>query len=416
MQTACVNITRHCSLSAIMTTQESSSDPKSPEPEADKRPNQFLKYLSLVVLLAQNVSLVLCIRYSRTLASPTADGRNYLSSTAVVVCEIVKLAVSVIFNSLFCGLWGNPCPICSLSRCTTHQICLVMQIYVHSGKCGDYAADLNDNLFVNWQETLKLLVPAGLYTIQNNLLYVAIGNLPAAVYQVVYNLKILTTAIFSVFMLNRHLVKQQWISLVVLIVGVSLIQPTKTQSATTTEGQNAIVGMVAVLSACCLSGFAGVYFEKILKGSSTSLWIRNIQLAGWSILLGSITCYVKDREAIQQYGFFQGYNNLTAFIIFLQAAGGLIVAIVVKYSDNIIKGFATSSGIIVSSVLSAIFWDFKISFHFVIGATLVVSAVFMYGLISKTKPPSNPAKPLVAPGYVPYTDKDDEEIELATNV
>lgn len=38
------------------------------------------------------------------------------------------------------------------------------------------------------------------------------------------------------------------------------------------------IGLLAVLMACVSSGFAGVYFEKILKETKQSVWVRNIQL------------------------------------------------------------------------------------------------------------------------------------------
>ena len=40
----------------------------------------------------------------------------------------------------------------------------------------------------------------------------------------------------------------------------------------------AVAGLLAVGCASITSGVAGVYTEKILKGTDTSMWIRNVQL------------------------------------------------------------------------------------------------------------------------------------------
>jgi UDP-sugar transporter A1/2/3 len=43
--------------------------------------------------------------------------------------------------------------------------------------------------------------------------------------------------------------------------------------------------VAAVLVACFSSGFAGVYFEKILKETKQSVWVRNIQLGQYETVL-----------------------------------------------------------------------------------------------------------------------------------
>ena len=69
-----------------------------------------------------------------------------------------------------------------------------------------------------------MAIPAGLYCLQNNLAYVAISNLDGPSYQLLYQLKLLTTALFSVIMLRKTLGYHQWASLVILGLGVGLVQ------------------------------------------------------------------------------------------------------------------------------------------------------------------------------------------------
>ncbi|CAM9699343.1 unnamed protein product [Sphacelaria rigidula] len=243
---------------------------------------------------------------------------------------------------------------------------------------------------------MKLMVPALLYTVQNNLLYVALKNLDAATYMVCYQTKILTTAIFSVLLLKRRLTSWKWIALLLLTIGVALSEVSTQRGAgegdsdtgdeeSSVEGSvtefvpSRLVGFVCVLSAACTSGFSGVYFEMILKSSKTSLFVRNIQMGLPSIALSLLTVAVKDGYRVRANGFFQGYNSVVVGVIMLQAAGGLVVAVVVKYADNIRKSFAAAVSIIAACILSMIFFDFKPTKMFAVGVTFVCGSIYMYG-------------------------------------
>jgi len=181
---------------------------------------------------------------------------------------------------------------------------------------------------------LKLCVPSLLYTVQNNLLYLALSNLgglaqpvavqlhasdtctlqslthsinakDAATYQILYQLKILTTALFSATMLGRKFSALKWFSLVILTIGVVLVQCSGSSDSGANDendDRNRSIGLVAVLSAACTSGFAGVYFEKILKGSEITLWIRNIQMGLPSILIALATVYIHDSVDVTRKG------------------------------------------------------------------------------------------------------------------
>ncbi|XP_063727826.1 UDP-N-acetylglucosamine transporter-like [Symsagittifera roscoffensis] len=310
--------------------------------------HRYLRYSSLAILAIQNATLVLIMRYARTM-----PGEKFYATTAVVMAEAVKLVA-----------------------------CFFIISYNEGGVRG-LIRELDRNIINAPMDTLKVAVPGLIYTFQNNLLYVAVSNLPAATFQVVYQIKILTTALFSVIMLDKKLSIMHWFALVVLTTGVAMVQIETTLTKDTSKddlnsNQNPILGFVAVLIACLSSGFAGVYFEKILKGSPVSTWLRNIQLAIFGIVLGMIAVYINDGANVLAFGFFHGYNQYTIMVILNQALGGLVVAFVVKYADNILKGFATSIAIIISCVCSIFLFSFEVSAVFLMGATLVIGSVCLY--------------------------------------
>jgi UDP-sugar transporter A1/2/3 len=78
------------------------------------------------------------------------------------------------------------------------------------------------------------------------------------------------------------------------------------------------MGFGAVLMATLTSGFAGVYFEKILKTGPTSVWVRNIQLAIFGTIFGLAIVICFDYKAVMDKGFFQGYSTIVWIVIFLQ--------------------------------------------------------------------------------------------------
>ncbi|XP_055298104.1 UDP-N-acetylglucosamine transporter isoform X2 [Sitodiplosis mosellana] len=312
-----------------------------------------LKYVSLITLTLQNAILTLSMRYARTRASKED---LFYNTTVVVMSELTKLLT-----------------------------CLVLVFYEEDQNAEKFGKTLRKTIIENKIDTLKVCVPSLLYVIQNNLILISASHLDAATYQVTYQLKILTTAIFAVIILRKKLLVTQWGSLVFLIAGVVMVQMADQKETKIPHNleQNRLLGLAAALGACVLSGFAGIFFEKMLKGADISVWMRNVQMSLLSIPLGFGVCMWLDFDKVNEHGFFHGYDAFVMYLVALQAGGGLLVAVVVKYADNILKGFATSLSIIVACIASIYLFDFKLSIQFAIGAGLVISAIFLYGYVPK---------------------------------
>jgi len=153
----------------------------------------------------------------------------------------------------------------------------------------------------------------------------------------------------------------------------------KKKSEKTIEGeQSFMLGLFAILMVTTISGLAGTYLEKLLKDAKSTIWMRNVQLSMYGSVLAFGALWWNDWPKVQQNGLLGGYNSITWLVVADQAFGGLVVAVVVKYADTILKGFATSVAIIVAGILSAMILDFFPSLNFLIGTVLVIIAVLLY--------------------------------------
>jgi len=353
------------------------------------------KWGALTVFIAQNAGVVLLMRYSRV----HPGGAPYSSRVAVLVQELVKL------------------PICSV---------------LYAIECGGVIAGMRalyKDLTEQSAEWVQLAVPALLYTVQNNALFVGLTNLEAAVAHVTYQTKILFTALFSVCMLGRQLGKKQWIGLGLLVIGVICVQglfdqmlagrwshpnhremtrsspprahrhhgpsssphPLSFRNSTRSSASSSprsllethgstVLGLSAMLTASLCTSFASVYFERMLKGTrKPSLWLRNIQLASYCAAIAVVGVMFEEDPLRNSVGWLHGFNGITWGVVMLNVAGGLLVAVTIKYADNILRGFAQAVAIIFGAVGSYFLFDFHFTVSFVIGVLFVIGAILIFG-------------------------------------
>lgn len=229
----------------------------------------------------------------------------------------------------------------------------------------------------------KMLVLALIYGAMNILSFVSLRNIGAGMFTIFAQCKILTTATFSTLLLKRRYSATQWRALVGLLLGVLLFSEPIWNATNPThkdpiiprgDQASAILGIVAVVTEVILSGFASIYFEKVIKQDPLQLtiWERNFQLA-----LTSFPVYLlfiaADGGTVGG-----GWSGWTVIVALLGAAGGLLVALSIKYADAILKTLATTGAIVLSSVLDHAVLGGPLTPTMCIAGAQVILAIFDY--------------------------------------
>jgi UDP-sugar transporter A1/2/3 len=226
----------------------------------------------------------------------------------------------------------------------------------------------------------KMFVLALIYGAMNILSFVSLRNISAGMFTIFAQCKIMTTATFSSIILRRQYSWTKWRALIALMLGVLLFSEPiwgDPEKRKTVDGANAFIGTTAVLIEVTMSGFASIYFEKVIKTDPLQLniWERNFQLA-----LGSFPVYIAfiAADGGGEAGFMGGWSWIALLLALLGAAGGMLVALSIKYGDSILKTLATTGAIILSSLLDHVLLGGPLTPSMMIAGTQVIVAICNY--------------------------------------
>jgi UDP-sugar transporter A1/2/3 len=329
-----------------------------------------LKHLSFVMLVLQNTALSIVSKYSRA-----TDGPKYRPSSVVLLVEMLKFT-----------------------------LCYLMLLRNKRGNVKASLHTLQIEVFADKKGLTKMAVLAFLYALQNMFALVAYDYVDVATYQIVYQLKIITTAMFMLVLLHRRFSVVQWCAMFALMAGVAICSYSRLPATADVHVDEAaaskrFIGICVMLGLAVNSGLAAAYFERVMKSHKAiatqqtldPLWTRNLQLSAISV---GVTCVdlVRNLGEVWANGFFYGFHPAVVAVIFLQAVGGLTIAAVVRYSDNIVKNFGTSFSLILSCIISNYMFDQTATLSFYFGVLLVVGSVFVYGDSRFAVKPVSPKK------------------------
>lgn len=245
-------------------------------------------------------------------------------------------------------------------------------------------ASPSTRMTTDWKSIRLYPIPSVIYLIHNNVQFATLVYVDTSTYQIMGNLKIVTTGILFRLFLKRRLSNLQWMAIVLLAVGTTTSQVKGCgESSCDSLFSAPIQGyMLGILSAC-LSALAGVYTEFLMKKNNDSLYWQNVQLYTFGAIFNMARLLVDDfRRGFENGPWWQrllnGYTITTWMVVLNLGSTGLLVSWLMKYADNIVKVYSTSMAMLLTMVLSVYLFTFKPTLQLFLGIIICMMSLHMY--------------------------------------
>ncbi|CAJ1364306.1 unnamed protein product [Effrenium voratum] len=249
---------------------------------------------------------------------------------------------------------------------------------------------------LSWSKSGSWLyaVPATLYTLQNRLVFEALRCISPPEYQLLNNMKLFTTSILFRVVMKRQLCVLQWLALVLLALGMALgtvpCGPCGINVNASEEGRDVWKGISIMMALAWCSAAAGILNEWLIKKSNNvfeaNVWLYMFGVMAAIVQLLSIladsmqmpsqefTRYPGDHWDGAGHGE-SGPGYLTGFttsllpwsVVLCNALLGQSIAFLFRYADSIVKLYAVNAALVLTTLLSSMFFAYELHFHAVAG-------------------------------------------------
>ncbi|KAE9616060.1 hypothetical protein Lal_00017611 [Lupinus albus] len=235
-----------------------------------------------------------------------------------------------------------------------------------------------------WKTVALYPIPSIIYLIHNNVQFATLTFVDTSTYQIMGNLKIVTTGILFRLFLGKRLSNLQWMAIVLLAVGTTTSQVRGCGEASCDSLFSAPIQgyMLGVLSAC-LSALAGIYTEFLMKKNNDSLYWQNVQLYTFGTIFNLARLILDDFRGGFENGpwwqrIFSGYTITTWLVVLNLGSTGLLVSWLMKHADNIVKVYSTSMAMLLTMIVSLFLFNFKPTLQLFLGIIICMMSLHMY--------------------------------------
>jgi len=291
------------------------------------------------LLLAGSLSVMIALESTAIKYVEQVQLSHIPSEQLVFIVEVVKLVVSALiyhFNK------------------TTY---LPLEERVHSG--------------LVW-----FLLPAGLWAVSNNIVFLALEVMSPAMFNLLMNLKIPLTALFAWAFIQYKVTGYLLLSFVLLFLGSAFASFNFTSLSVSVS----LVGLLGMLVYCSCSASAAVYCEYVTKirFPDEDLFLQNIKFCFCSALVNAGLILFRWKVPFTQL---EWVHLLTVSSLVMN---GLLTAAVIKHSGSIVKTYSVSVAMFLSALLTLLVFHKALFWNFYVGGIVCIFAVNLYAWEKQT--------------------------------